>query len=205
MENETEKNPGVFLIVGLGNPGREYHQNRHNAGFMVVDRIANRFDIKLSRMQSRALVGAGSAGDYKLILAKPQTFMNLSGQAVGALVNFYKVPHEQLLVIHDDMDLPFGEIRIRPGGGSAGQKGLASVIDRLGTQKFPRMRIGIGHPGGRRDTANYVLGDFSSAETEILNQVLEEAAQAAADFLEYGLEYSMNHHNRQPVNGTQDE
>jgi PTH1 family peptidyl-tRNA hydrolase len=205
MDNNYETNPGVFLMVGLGNPGREYHDNRHNAGFMAIDRISERFNIKLSRMQCQALVGTGTAGSVKLILAKPQTFMNLSGQAVGGLVRFYKTPLNQLLVINDDMDLPFGEIRLRPGGGSAGQKGMGSIIERLGTQTFPRMRIGIGHPGGRRDTADYVLGDFTNAEQDVLNQVMTEAADAAVDFLEKGLEYAMTHHNRQPINGKQED
>jgi PTH1 family peptidyl-tRNA hydrolase len=156
-------------------------------------------------MQCQALVGTGMTGSVKLILAKPQTFMNLSGQAVGGLVRFYKPPLSQLLVINDDMDLPFGEIRLRPGGGSAGQKGMGSIIERLGTQQFPRMRIGIGHPGGRKETADYVLGDFSSTEKDILDQVLTDAANAAVDFIENGLEYAMNHHNRQPVNGKQED
>lgn len=197
----SETNSELFLLVGLGNPGRDYRENRHNAGFMVIDRIGERCGIRMTRMQCQALVGTGLVGSRKLILAKPQTFMNLSGQAVSGLVKFYKPPLAQLLVINDDMDLPFGEIRMRPGGGSAGQKGLESIIERLGTDQFPRLRVGIGHPGGKRGTADYVLGDFSSREQDLLNQVLSEAADAAMDFIENGLEYAMTHHNRQPVNG----
>jgi peptidyl-tRNA hydrolase, PTH1 family len=139
----------TVLIAGLGNPGREYRGNRHNVGFMVVDQLCEALHIRLSRLQSKALIGSGLLGDSKIVLAKPQTFMNNSGQAVAALVRFYKIPLEQLLVVHDDLDLPFGVLRMRPGGGPGGQKGLGSVIQHLGTQDFPRLRIGVGaHPGG---------------------------------------------------------
>ncbi len=185
----------TYLIVGLGNPGREYRETRHNVGFMLVDELARANNLAISRMQARALVAQGEIGGQKVILAKPQTFMNLSGQAVSGLLRFYKVPLDHLLVAHDDLDLPLGTIRIRPGGGSAGQKGLASTIERLGTQEFPRLRLGIGRPPGRMDAADYVLQPFSSGERATLKTVLERAAEAARLFIERGLEPAMNQFN----------
>jgi PTH1 family peptidyl-tRNA hydrolase len=184
-----------FLLVGLGNPGRNYRANRHNLGFMVVDSLAKALGFGLTRLQSRALVGQGMHAGQKIILAKPQTYMNLSGGAVGALVRFYKVPLAQLMVVHDDLDLPFGTLRIRPGGGSAGQKGVRSIIENLGTQDFPRMRIGIGRPPGRRDAADYVLDDFDATDKEILGELLDRAVKAACVFIDNGLDSAMNQFN----------
>lgn len=185
----------TVLIVGLGNPGREYRGNRHNVGFMAVDQICESINVRLSRMQSKALIGSGLVNDSKIVLAKPQTFMNNSGQAVAALVRFYKIPLDQLLVIHDDLDLPLGTIRMRPGGGPGGQKGLASTIQHLGTQEFPRLRIGIGRPPGRMDAAAYVLQDFSKADQEIIQIVLQKAVEATQVFINKGLEQAMNQFN----------
>lgn len=184
-----------FLIVGLGNPGREYRETRHNVGFMVVDRLCADLGIRLSRLQSKALVGSGMWRGQKMILAKPQTFMNLSGQAVSSLLRFYKIPLEQLLLIHDDMDLDVGTLRMRPGGGSAGQKGLASTIQQLGTENFPRLRIGIGHPPGQMDVADYVLESFINSEKELFPPLLDRAAEAVKDFVVYGLDHAMNTFN----------
>ena len=184
-----------YLIVGLGNPGRKYHDNRHNVGFMTVDKLASAISINLSRVQSRAIVGSGLYHDKKIIIAKPQTFMNLSGQAVSSLVRFYKVPLEQMLVIHDDLDLPFETLRLRPEGSSGGQKGLASIIEKLSTDKFPRLRIGIGRPSGRMDSADYVLQDFPAAESAILPQLIDRACQAVLTFIDDGVEAAMNQYN----------
>lgn len=184
-----------FLIVGLGNPGREYRDNRHNVGFMLVDRVCIRLNTSLTRLQSQALVGSVVYQDCKIILAKPQTYMNLSGQSVQGLMRFYKLPLNRLLVAHDDLDLPFGVIRMRPGGGSAGQKGMASIIERLGAQDFPRLRIGIGRPPGRMDPADYVLQDFPAADLPLLSDTLERAAEAALTWVLQGLETAMNKFN----------
>jgi len=183
------------LIVGLGNPGRQYRQNRHNVGFMTIDRLANRLGVEFSRLESKALVTKAEVQDINILLAKPQTFMNLSGQAVSSLVRFYKIPTENLLVIYDDVDLPPETLRLRPSGGSAGQKGVASIIDRLGTQEFPRLRIGIGRPPGRMSASAYVLKDFSSTDLEFLEITLERAADAALTFITEGLEAAMNKYN----------
>lgn len=185
----------TYLIVGLGNPGQEYRNNRHNVGFMVIDRLGQEWGLRLSKLQSRALIGMGRVLGYRVILAKPQTYMNLSGQAVSGLVRFYKLPLENLLVIHDDLDLPLGTIRIRPSGGSAGQKGLNSIIHQLGTKDFPRLRIGIGRPPGRMSSADYVLHDFSAEEQETLALVLERAVEAVQSFIHLGLEQTMNRFN----------
>jgi PTH1 family peptidyl-tRNA hydrolase len=185
----------VYLIVGLGNPGAQYRHNRHNVGFMLADRLAERLGVKFTRLESKALVTKGEYLGRRVVLAKPHTFMNLSGQPVGALSRFYKVPVENLLVAYDDVDLPLGTLRMRPGGGSAGQKGMTSIIERLGTQEFPRLRLGIGRPPGRMEAADYVLQDFSAGEMELLKLTLDRAAEAALVFVAEGLEAAMNKYN----------
>lgn len=184
-----------FLLVGLGNPGREYRETRHNVGFMVIDRLAQENGITLSRVQQKAIIGLGHLGEHKVLLAKPQTYMNLSGEAVAGLVRFYKIPLDQLMVVHDDLDLPYGSLRIRPDGGSAGQKGMQSIINRLGTQQFPRLRFGIGRPPGSKQGANYVLHGFSPEEKKELDYLLSRAAEALKTFVIEGLEAAMNRFN----------
>ena len=185
----------TYLIAGLGNPGREYRNSRHNIGFMLVNRLAERLDITFSRMESKALVTKAKYQDRTIILAKPQTYMNLSGQPVGSLVKFYKIPLENLMVVYDDVDLPFGRIRIRPTGGSAGQKGVASIIDQLGTQDFPRLRFGIGRPPGSKDASSYVLRDFSGDDADFLPHLLDSGADAVITFITEDLVSAMNHYN----------
>lgn len=185
----------TFLIVGLGNPGRQYQNNRHNVGFMLVDRLASHLGVSYSRVQFRALTAEHRLAGNRLILAKPQTYMNDSGVAVGSLVRFYKIPLNCVLVAHDDVDLPFGTLRIRPGGGSAGQKGVASIITRLGTQDFPRLRIGVSRPSGNLVASVYVLQDFSHQETIQLPEILERAVDASLTFISAGLEKAMNQYN----------
>jgi PTH1 family peptidyl-tRNA hydrolase len=196
LSNENVENIRLpSLIVGLGNPGREYSQSRHNVGFMAIDRLAAKLDIRMSRVQSNAIVGMGNHHDRKVILAKPQTFMNDSGKAVSGLMHYYKLPINNLMVIHDDIDLPFGMLRIRPAGGSAGQKGVASIIERIGTQDYPRMRVGVGRPPGRKAAASYVLEDFSDEEQDILRAVFDQAVEAVLVFLEAGIDQAMNRFN----------
>ena len=185
----------TFLIVGLGNPGREYKDNRHNVGFMLVDRLAVRLNAHMSRLQAKALVVSVNYEDKKLILAKPQTYMNLSGQSIQGLARFYKLPLENMIVAYDDLDLPFGTIRIRPGGGPGGQKGVASTIERLGTKDFRRLRIGIGRPPGRMDSADYVLQNFAQADLILLSEILDRATEAALTFVTEGLNAAMNKFN----------
>jgi PTH1 family peptidyl-tRNA hydrolase len=191
----------TILIVGLGNPGREYRNTRHNIGFMAVDKFCEAHDVRLGKVQFKSLVGQIRLRQVRVILAKPQTFMNLSGEAVSALVRFYKIPLEQVLVVHDDLDLPYGTLRLRPGGGAGGQKGLGSIITKLGTQQFPRMRLGIGRPPGQMDPAGYVLQDFNRVEQEELVFTLRRAAEAMQVFVEEGLEKAMNRYNGAGENG----
>jgi len=185
----------TFLLIGLGNPGREYKDNRHNFGFMLIDRIAVRLNARGMKLQSKAIVTNAIYQERKLILAKPQTYMNLSGHSVQGLAHFYKLPLENLLVAHDDLDLPFGTIRLRPGGGPGGQKGVASAIEHLGTKDFARLRLGIGRPPGRMDPAAYVLQDFARDEVKDLSAILDRAADAALEFVLHGLDTAMNKFN----------
>ncbi len=191
----AEETGAPFLIVGLGNPGREYRETRHNIGFMLVDRLCKELGVSIGKVQSKALIAVGRHAGHRVILAKPQTYMNLSGQSVSGLLRFYKVPVENLIVAHDDLDLPLGTLRIRGGGGSAGQKGVASTIEQLGTQNFARMRLGIGRPPGQMDAAAYVLQNFHGKEQEVLTLVLDRAARACLTFIESGLDAAMNQYN----------
>ncbi len=190
-----KENASPILIAGLGNPGRKYRRNRHNIGFMVLDALAEYLGKNFTKMQMNALVTKANYQAQRLILAKPQTYMNNSGQAIKSLAHFYKIPLEKVLVVYDDVDLPFDTIRLRPQGGSAGQKGMKSTIEQLNTQNFPRLRVGIGRPPGRMQVADYVLQNFSDAEVEILNFVLNDAVQAILTFITEGIEQAMTQHN----------
>lgn len=185
----------TYLLIGLGNPGREYRDTRHNVGFMLIDRLAVRLDARGMKVQSKAIVTTALYQDRKLILAKPQTYMNLSGPSVQGLLNFYKIPMENMMLAHDDLDIPFGTIRIRPKGGPGGQGGMASTITQLGTKDFPRLRIGIGRPPGRMDPAAFVLQEFSREEIKTLSEVIDRAANAALEFVLNGLNMAMNKYN----------
>ena len=184
-----------FLIVGLGNPGREYRETRHNIGFMLVDRLSVKLNARFTRLQSRALVASVNFEGNKVFLAKPQTFMNLSGQAVQGLMHYYKISLSNIMIAHDDLDLPLGTIRLRPDGGSAGQKGMNSIIERLGTDEFPRLRLGIGRPPGQMQAPDYVLQDFSRAESVVVAETLNRAVEAVLVFMNEGLDMAMNQFN----------
>src|SRR5512143_3032346 len=186
-----DKNQDFYLIAGLGNPGRDYRDNRHNVGFMLVDRLAAKLGLSFSRLESRALVTKGDHDGRRVLLVKPQTFMNLSGQAVGALTRYYKIPLQNVLVIYDEVDLPLGTLRLRPSGSSGGHKGMNSVIERLGTQDIPRLRIGINRPPGRKEAADYVLQDFTNSEAKALLAILDQAAEAVLIYIEHGIEAAM--------------
>ncbi|GJQ53060.1 MAG: peptidyl-tRNA hydrolase [Anaerolineaceae bacterium] len=184
-----------FLLIGLGNPGREYANTRHNFGFMAIDRLAVRLNARGMKVQSKAIVMDSKYEDHKLILAKPQTYMNLSGQSVQGLAHFYKIPNENLMILSDDLDLPFGTIRIRASGGPGGQRGLSSILEKLGTKDIPRMRLGIGRPPSRMDPADYVLQNFSRDDLKSLSELLDRAADAALEFVTNGLTAAMNKFN----------
>ena len=185
-------------IVGLGNPGRRYEGTRHNLGFMVVEAVARRpgaHAAGAAREQFESLVTETTMGGERCLLVKPQTYMNLSGQSVQGLLHFYKIPLENLLIAHDDLDIPYGTIRIRPTGGPGGQRGMANTIELLGTKDFPRLRLGIGRPPGRMDPKDYVLQDFSKDELKLMPELLSRAADAAIEFVMKGLNAAMNKYN----------
>ena len=185
----------TFLLIGLGNPGREYKDTRHNVGFMLIDRIAVRLNARGMKVQSKAIITTAAFEDRKLILAKPQTFMNLSGQSVQGIVHFYKVPFTNMMILSDDLDIPFGTIRIRASGGPGGQRGLSSILEKLGTKEIPRLRLGIGRPPGRMDPSDYVLQSFSRDELASLSEILDQAAEAVLAFVTHGLNRAMNEFN----------
>ncbi|MCW5873260.1 MAG: aminoacyl-tRNA hydrolase [Anaerolineales bacterium] len=192
---ETESGNPPYLIVGLGNPGPEYRENRHNAGFMAVEKLAEDLGVKFAKVQSEAMVAQAGTGEGRIVLAKPRTFMNNSGISVSQLVRFYKVPLEQLLVAFDDVDLPFETLRLRAEGSSGGQNGMNSIIQKLGSQAFARLRIGVGRPKGRMSTPNHVLQDFSRSEQQALPFVLTRASEAMQTFVNEGIVTAMNKYN----------
>jgi PTH1 family peptidyl-tRNA hydrolase len=185
----------VTLIIGLGNPGREYASHRHNIGFQIADRWAAAHELKFSKMQHHAMIAPGRANDRRVIVAKPQTYMNDSGRSVGALLKFYKVPPDRLLVLFDDLDLPFGVIRLRSDGGAGGHNGMRSIIGQLGTNQFARLRFGIGRPPGRMDPAAFVLHDFNRDEAAELSSAVDRAVEAIDVFIASGLTAAMNKYN----------
>jgi peptidyl-tRNA hydrolase, PTH1 family len=181
-----------WLIVGLGNPGPQYAANRHNLGFRVADELAERTGVRFKRDRARAQVATGRLAGVPVVLAKPMTFMNVSGRPVAALRNFYKVPVNRIVVIHDELDIPFDTVRLKLGGGDNGHNGLRSVTTALGSRDYYRIRIGIGRPPGRMDPADFVLRDFSAAEREALPVLLSRSADAAEVLLERGLATAQN-------------
>jgi peptidyl-tRNA hydrolase, PTH1 family len=183
------------LLVGLGNPGSKYQLTRHNAGFLVVDHIAQKYGIDLDKHDFSCIYGKGRVSGKDILLAKPQTFMNLSGRAVFSLVSFFKLNPEQVLVIYDDLDLPPGTIRIKLSGSSGGHRGLDSILGILGTKHIPRLRIGIGKPDGE-PVVDYVLTPFMEDEKPLFKRVIETSAEASISFITESPEYAMNHFNR---------
>lgn len=188
--------PPTWLIVGLGNPGREYKDNRHNVGFKVVERLATTEGFEFDERRDRAVMARGRLEGVGVALVKPQTYVNRSGDAVAPIARFYKIPPENVLVIYDDLDLPQGAIRFRPEGGSGGHNGMRSIIDRMGTRDFPRLRIGIGRPPGRMDPADYVLGNFTAGELGVMDGVFDLASGGIRCLLREGVEAAMSSYNR---------
>lgn len=187
-----------WLVVGLGNPGREYTGNRHNVGFMVADLLASRIGVKFGR-HKRAVAdvaeGRLGPGGPRVVLAKPLTYMNLSGGPVTALSQFYKIPVGNIVAIHDELDLPFGTVRAKVGGGEGGHNGLRSLSKSLGSKDYVRVRFGIGRPPGRQDPADYVLSDFSAAERKELEFLVDRAADVAETVVLRGVEVAQNTYN----------
>ncbi|KAL5231240.1 hypothetical protein ABZP36_030016 [Zizania latifolia] len=180
-----------WLLVGLGNPGRMYKGTRHNVGFEIIDAIAEAEGISVSSKQFKALVGKGLIGDVPIMLAKPQTFMNASGESIGQLVSYFKIPLSQVLVIYDDLDLPFAKLRLLPKGGHGGHNGMRSIINHLKQSRdFPRLRIGIGRPTGKIDAINFVLRSFTKEEQEELDFTINRSLQAVRMMLLEGFNKS---------------
>jgi PTH1 family peptidyl-tRNA hydrolase len=190
---------GARLVVGLGNPGREYAGHRHNVGFRVAERLAGAVGIPLGQSRFQGRFGQGDIGRTRVLLLLPETFMNVSGEAVSAAARFYKVAPEDLLVVHDELDLSFGRLQLKKGGGTGGHNGLESIVEQLGTPDFARLRFGIGKPQGpnaKERVVGHVLHDFSSEEKEALPPLLDRSVDMARAWLSLGLAEAMNRHNR---------
>jgi peptidyl-tRNA hydrolase, PTH1 family len=195
----------LYLIVGLGNPGAEYARTRHNAGFVVVEQLAQRWRANWNyEKKFQARIARAEHGRGPVLLCEPQTFMNASGEAVRAVVDFYRLAMARLLIVVDDADLPLGQLRLRPGGSSGGHHGLESVEQHLGSREFPRLRIGIGRQDGAREITGHVLGRFGSTEAALADKVLTVASNQAETWLEAGIQKAMNRFNG-AINGALNE
>ena len=185
----------MYLIVGLGNPTKEYDKTRHNVGFSVIDVLADRYRIDISEKKHKALCGRGVIEGQKVLLLKPQTFMNLSGESIRAAADYYKIEPEEMIVIYDDISLDPGQLRIRLKGSAGGHNGIKNIIANLGTQDFPRIKVGVGAKPPRMDLADYVLSRFGAGEQKLMEEACGEAAEAAVMMMTDGAERAMNHFN----------
>ena len=191
-----KKAPVTWLIAGLGNPGEQYENTRHNVGFRVIDELADRGDFPVQRLKFHALTNTATVGGQGVLVMKPVTYMNLSGEAVGEAARFYKLPPDHVLVISDDVDLSLGRLRIRKGGSAGGHNGLKSIIQHLGTDQFPRLKVGVGgKPHPDYDMADWVLGKLQGEDKKIMDEAVRRAAQAVECLLSQGLDKAMNQYN----------
>lgn len=195
----------MYLIIGLGNPGNRYQQTRHNIGFMVLEEIAARWEVDIKQKSFDALWNRGKVAGANVLLAMPQTYMNLSGNAARSLQAYFKVDTCNVIVIHDDLDLPFGAMRLKVGGGDAGHKGLKSIITCLGSADFMRVRMGIGKPAGRMPVEDYVLQRFHQDESDTLKQIIQTASEATADIIQSGLQQAMAKHHTKNISNLKKE
>ena len=187
----------MYIIAGLGNPDKQYEGTRHNVGFDVIDRIADKYNISVDGRKHRAFIGKGIIGGQKVILAKPQTYMNLSGESILSLVDYYKIDvEEELLIIYDDISLETGQLRIRAKGSAGGHNGIKNIIAHMGTQVFPRIKVGVGEKPKGYDLADYVLGHFSKAERELMDEGYDNAVRAAEMIISGRMNEAMNEFNR---------
>ena len=191
----------MFIIAGLGNPTLQYEGTRHNVGFDVIDMLADRYNISVDGRKGRALIGKGMIGGQKVLLVKPQTYMNLSGESVRELVNYYKVdPESELIVVYDDISLAPGQIRIRKKGSAGGHNGIKNIIANLGTDRFMRVKVGVGEKPKNWDLADYVLSPFTKDERPLVNLAIEHAAKAIEQMLNGDVDAAMNEYNRKSAN-----
>lgn len=190
----------MYIIVGLGNPGRKYENTRHNLGFITIDRLASKHDIKVDKIKFKALVGDGRIAGQKVLLVKPQTYMNLSGDSVREVANFYKVEPDEIIVIYDDLDLPLGNLRIRKSGSAGTHNGMKSVVYQLKSDQFPRVRIGIGQ-NGDKDIIDFVIGGFRKEEVPILEDTVDKAVMAIESMIGETVDIAMNKYNSKKTEG----
>lgn len=185
----------MYLIVGLGNPESYYANTRHNMGFNVINKLAEKYNIEVKKSKFKALFGSGEIEGQKVILVKPQTFMNLSGEAVALFVNFYKIPEENILIIYDDVDTQPGKIRIRKFGSAGTHNGMKSIVSMINTEKFPRIRVGIGKPHGFKDMTAHVIGGIEEEDKNILEEGVNKAKEAVIEIMKNNLDLAMNKYN----------
>lgn len=184
----------MYVIAGLGNPGKKYEKTRHNIGFITIDRLAEKHNINVDKLKFKALVGEGRISGQKIVLVKPQTFMNLSGESIQEVMNFYKLPPENLIVVYDDIDIELGTLRIRKSGSAGTHNGMRSIVQHLNSQDFPRIRIGMGGPK-KGDLVDFVIGGFTKDEEKVLDATVSTALNAVECIVESGTDLAMNKYN----------
>ena len=198
FKNQESKGQEFYCIVGLGNPGRQYEETKHNVGFKVIDRLAEKYDIKVDKFKNKAFVGDGIIRNKRVLLVKPQTFMNLSGESVREIVNFYKIPQERFVVIFDDISLPPGSVRIREKGSHGGHNGIRNIIDQMGTDQFYRIKVGVGEKPSGWDLADYVLSKFSEEDLPAMDEGMDKAVKGVELMLSRGIAEAANRVNQKP-------
>lgn len=186
----------MYVVVGLGNPGKKYEMTRHNVGFNTIDFLADKLNVRVDKIKHKALCGEGNIGNEKVLLVKPQTFMNLSGESVLEIQRYYKVPLSNIIVIYDDLDLPVGKVRIKKKGSAGTHNGMRSILHLIQSEDFPRIRIGIGMPQDKSQLINYVVGDFSKAERALINEAIELSAEAVLEIIRSNADSAMNKFNK---------
>lgn len=196
FKNQESKGQEFFCIVGLGNPGRQYEETKHNVGFHVIDKLAEKYDIDVNKFKNKAFVGDGAIKGKRVLLVKPQTYMNLSGESVREIVNFYKIPQERFVVIFDDTSLPCGSVRIREKGSHGGHNGIRNIIDQMGTDEFNRIKVGIGEKPSGWDLADYVLAKFNPDDLPLMEQGMDKAVQGVELMLSRGIKEAANRVNQ---------
>ena len=196
FKNQESKGQEFFCIVGLGNPGRQYEETKHNVGFHVIDKLAKKYDIEVNKFKNKAFVGDGTIKGKRVLLVKPQTYMNLSGESVREIVNFYKIPQERFVVIFDDTSLPCGSVRIRDNGSHGGHNGIRNIIDQMGTDEFNRIKVGIGEKPSGWDLADYVLAKFNPDDLPMMEQGMDKAVQGVELMLSRGIKEAANRVNQ---------